>query len=62
MVKKKDNLYTEKYDRSQVVGAIKINSQFVIPEPRNIFITESIPQSIEQEYRNFLKKVKDNNG
>lgn len=62
MATKKDNLYTEKYDRNQVVGTIKINSYFVIPSPRNIFITESIPQSIEQEYRNFLKKIKDNNG
>lgn len=62
MVKRKDNLYTEPYDRTQVVGAIVINSQFVIPEPRNVFITNSIPQSIEQEYRNFLKKVKDSNG
>ena len=62
METRKDNLYTEKYDRDQVVGTIKINSHFVVPEPRNIFHTESIPQSIEQEYRKFLNKVKDNNG
>lgn len=61
MAKKKDNLYTEKYDRTQVVGQILINSHFVIPDPRNVFITDSIPQSIEQEYRNFLKRVKDGN-
>jgi len=56
---KKDNLYTEPYDRTQVVGDIIINSQFVIPEPANIFILNNIPTSIEQEYRNFLKRVKD---
>jgi len=56
---KKDNLYTEPYDRTQVVGAIIINSQFVMPTPANVFILDSIPLSIEQEYRNFLKRVKD---
>jgi len=56
---KKDNLYTEPYDRTQVVGDIIINSQFVKPTPANIFILNNIPTSIEQEYRNFLKRVKD---
>lgn len=59
MAIKKDNVYTEKYDRQQVVGVVVINSQFVIPEPANIFILNNIPPSIEQEYRRFLKRVKD---
>lgn len=57
---KKDNLYTEPYNRTQVVGVVVINSQFVIPKPANVFILNNIQMSIEQEYRRFLKIVKDN--
>lgn len=62
MATKRDNLYSEPYNRLQVVGDIIVNSTFVIPTPRNVFITDSIPYSIEHEYRMFLKKVKDKNG
>lgn len=62
MAIKRDNLFTDKYDRNQVVGNILVGSQFVAPTPANIFMLNSIPYSIEYEYRKFLQKVKDRDG
>ena len=62
MAIKRDNLFTDKYDRNQVVGNILVGSQFIIPTPANIFVLNSIPNNIEYEYRKFLQKVKEKNG
>lgn len=52
------SLVTITYDRNALENDVKINGEFTIPLPRNVFETDGISDSTEQEYRNFLKRLK----